>query len=131
MEHDTHNILTFWTIFCPFTPKQPKSEKKPGDIIILHMCTINQNHMMYASWNIEPDRHITFCHFEPFFALLPHYQFEKSKFWKNENNAWRYHHHIMITCYTVPEIWRLTNVIFIFHFGLFFALLPKAQKIKI
>ena len=27
----------------------------------------------------------------------------------------------MITCYTVPEIWRVTDVIFIFHFGLFFA----------
>ena len=30
---------------------------------------------------------------------------------------------IMIICYTVPEIWRVTDVI-IFHSGLFFALLP-------
>ena len=27
----------------------------------------------------------------------------------------------MIICYIVPEIWRVTDVIFIFHFGLFFA----------
>ena len=30
----------------------------------------------------------------------------------------------MITCCTVPEIWCVTNVIFIFHFGLIFASLP-------
>ena len=28
---------------------------------------------------------------------------------------------IMIICYTFPEIWHMTDVIFIFHFGLFFA----------
>ena len=33
---------------------------------------------------------------------------------------------IMIICYTVPEIWCMTDVICIFHFGLFLA-----QKIKI
>ena len=31
---------------------------------------------------------------------------------------------IMLICYTVPEIWCVTDVIVIFHFGLFFALLP-------
>ena len=30
----------------------------------------------------------------------------------------------MIMCYTVPEIWYVTDVIFSFHFGKFFALLP-------
>ena len=30
----------------------------------------------------------------------------------------------MIICYTVPEIRGVTSVIFIFHFGLFFALSP-------
>ena len=38
----------------------------------------------------------------------------------------------MIICYTAPEIWRVTDVIVIFHFGLFFALLPpNSPKIKI
>ena len=40
----------------------------------------------------------------------------------------------MIICYTVPEIWHVTDVIFIFYFGLFFALLPpnspKNQNFK-
>ena len=31
---------------------------------------------------------------------------------------------IMIICYTVPVVWHMTDVIFIFHFQLFFALLP-------
>ena len=35
----------------------------------------------------------------------------------------------MIICYTVPEIWCKTTVI-IFHFGLFFALLPLEQPKK-
>ena len=36
---------------------------------------------------------------------------------------------IIIICYTVLEIWRMTDVIFIFHFGLFLAhLTTKSQK---
>ena len=30
---------------------------------------------------------------------------------------------IMIVCHTVPEIWQVIDVIVIFHFGLFLALL--------
>ena len=37
---------------------------------------------------------------------------------------------IMIIRYVVPETWRVTDVIFIFHFGLFFALLPPFQPKK-
>ena len=42
--------------FLPFYPSNnPKNQnfekmkKQPGDIITLHMCTINNNHMMYGS----------------------------------------------------------------------------------
>ena len=31
----------------------------------------------------------------------------------------------MIACYTVPEMWHVTGVIVMFHFGLFFALLLR------
>ena len=37
---------------------------------------------------------------------------------------------IMIRWYTVPEIWCVTDVIIISHFGLFFALLPPWQPQK-
>ena len=36
----------------------------------------------------------------------------------------------MIICYTVPEIWCMIDVIVIFHFGLFFALLPPPNTPK-
>ena len=35
----------------------------PGDIIILHMCTINENHMMYDYWDMEYDK-------QEFFVIL-------------------------------------------------------------
>ena len=118
-------------------------------------------------------------------------QLRKSKFGKNEKNAWRYHHFtkmngkwqsyhvwfliyeaqqtefflsfwatccpftpltnykikwkkkcleilfyttnipkIMTICYTVAVIWCMTDVIFIFHFGLFLAPLPFTQPKK-
>ena len=37
---------------------------------------------------------------------------------------------IMIICYTVPEMWQVTHVIVIFHFILFFALLPSSNSPK-
>ena len=30
-------------------------KKTPRDIMILHMCTINGNYMMYGSWDMEND----------------------------------------------------------------------------
>ena len=51
--------LTFWAILCPFSPlttpkiKILKLKKTTGDIIILHMCTKNDNHMMYGSWDVK------------------------------------------------------------------------------
>ena len=61
--------------FFPFYPPNntknqnfEKMKKMPGDISILHTCTINDNHMMYGSWDMEHDR--IFCHIVPFFALF-------------------------------------------------------------
>ena len=57
---ERRNFLRFWTVFCPFNPLTTqkikilkKWIKKPGDIIILRICTINDNHMMYGSWDME------------------------------------------------------------------------------
>ena len=59
-------------------------------------------------------------HFGPFFAK----HLEISLFYTSVPKS-------MIICYTVPEIWHVTDVIVIFHFGLFFALLPpKNQTFK-
>ena len=83
------------------------------------------------------------CDRQNFFVVLNHFlpfyptnnpkikNFEKWK--KQQKNAWRYHFiqvpKIIIICYTVLEMWHMTDVIFIFHFGLFLAhLTPKSQK---
>ena len=48
----------------PFYPnntpenQNEKMKNQPGDIVILHMCTINDNHMMYGSWDMEQDRQL-------------------------------------------------------------------------
>ena len=62
MECNRQNLLSFWTIFCPFTlPNNLKNQnfekmqKIPGNIIILHRFTINDNHMMYGSWDMKRD----------------------------------------------------------------------------
>ena len=47
-------------------------KQHPADIIILHLCTINDNHIMYGSWEYEvPQAEIFvilghFLHFTPF-----------------------------------------------------------------
>ena len=58
--------MSFSPIFCPLTLlttqkiKILKMKKTPGDII-LHLCSTNDNHKMYGSWDMECDsklRHI-------------------------------------------------------------------------
>ena len=66
MECDRQNFFSFWTIFCSFTsplnnPKSQNFEKMkhiPRDIIILHKCTINDNHVIYGSCDINCNRQI-------------------------------------------------------------------------
>ena len=50
--------FSLWAIFCPFTTltaqkvkikKKIEKKKTHGDIIILHKCTKNHNHMLYRS----------------------------------------------------------------------------------
>ena len=77
-EHDRDNFLSFWTIFYVFTPRtHPKNQnfekmkKSHRDIIILQICSINDSHMMYGSWNMECNRQnflsiwTVFCPFTP------------------------------------------------------------------
>ena len=63
MRHDRRNFLLFWTSFCPFTPitiwkiKILKNWKKTHrDIITLHKCTKNYDHMLYCSLDIAHNR---------------------------------------------------------------------------
>ena len=65
-------------------------KKASWDVTTLHMCTKNHNHMMYASWDMEYDRHnflsfwALFCPFTP--LLTP-----KIKIWNILKKNWRYY----------------------------------------
>ena len=66
--------------FLPFyPPNNPENQnfenmkKAPGDVINLHICPKNHNHMMYASWDMECDRHnffVNFVYFLPFYPTV-------------------------------------------------------------
>ena len=69
----TDNFFSFWRPFVALPPppsptNNPKNQNFenikniPGDIVILHMCTVNENHMIYGSWDIKHDTEF-FCHF--------------------------------------------------------------------
>ena len=128
-------ILGHFLYFDP--PNNPKNQnfekikKGPGDITILLKCTINDNHLIYCSWNFNCNRQIflvIFCYFLPFYP---------SNSPKNENIKKMkitpgYAPKLMIIYYTVFEIWQVTDVIVVFHFGQFFSFYPlTAQKINI
>ena len=122
--------------FLPCPPsKKPKIQnfekmkKITGDIIIFHMSTKKHNHMRYGSWNTEWETEfiVSLGHFLPFYPTNnpKNQNFEKMKKRLKISSFYTNVPKIMIKCYTVPEIWRVTDVIVIFHFGLFFALLPS------
>ena len=87
------NFLSFWTIFCPVTHLKIWKIKilknwnvfSGDNIIILHMSTINENHMMYNSWDMKRDRQ-NFLSFWTFFCLFTPLTTQKNKIlkkWKN------------------------------------------------
>ena len=76
-------FLSFWAIFCPFSPlttwkiKILKLRKTPGHII-LHICTINNNHMIYGSWDMEREGQ----NFLSFRKMFCPFTLQQSKKWK-------------------------------------------------
>ena len=83
------NRQIFFVILCHFWPFYPltaqKIKKMPGDIIILHKCTKNHDHMLYCSWDMACDG--CNCYFSlwaifwPFTPLTPG-KMKISKIWK-------------------------------------------------
>ena len=87
--------------------------KLAGDIVTLHRCTKNQDHMMYASWDMECDRHnfVIQGHFLPFNPLIT----QKIKFLEKCLGISSFHSCVpqmtIIWC-MVPEIGSMTDNIF-------------------
>ena len=129
---DWQKFSTFWAIFCPFSPlittwkiKILTLKKTTADIIILHICTINDNHVMYGSWDMERDRHNFLSFWTVFLTFYPPMDPENQNFPKNGKNTWRYYHFTNINnshMIMAPQIWSAMDRIFC-HFGLFLALL--------
>ena len=94
-------------------------------IIILQVCTINYNYMMYGSWDMEHDRHnflsfrTIFCSFTP----LTTQKIKTLKKWKK--STWRYYHFTKV-CHKWQshDVWFLRDWAWQSHFGLFFAFYP-------
>ena len=136
---DRQKFLSFWTLFYPFSSlatwriKTFRLKKTTGDTIILYICTINDNHMMYGSWDMECIRQF----FVILDRFLPFGQ-RKSKFSKNEKNTWRYYHFANVYHkWQLYEVWFLRYVawwtelfVFLDHF-LHFYTLNNPQKSKI
>ena len=74
---ESNNFFVILDCFLPFyPPNNPKNQnfeklkKIPGDIIILHKCTKNHNHMLYCSLDMARNKHNYFS----FWAIfLPFY----------------------------------------------------------
>ena len=155
-------ILGYFSSFTPLTAKKIKisnkqkkktqKKKTPGDIIILHKAAKNHDLMLYCSWDMAHNRCNCYLWFWAIFALLSPNSLKNEnlkKIKKRLKISLFYTFVPKIICYTVPEIWCMTDVTIIFHFsfwaiiclftsplppspppcnifhfGLFFALLP-------
>ena len=115
--------------------------KTPGDITILHKCAKNHDYMLYCSWDMTCDTcNCCFSFWAIFWPFTPPLTAQKIKISKKMkklleiSSFYRSVPKIMIICCTVLEIWHLTHVIVVFHFGPFLTFYPPpltTQKIKI
>ena len=106
------NFLSLSTIFCPFIPPNnlknqnfEKMNKTPRDIMILNMCTINDNHVMHGdSWDIKRNGQF-FLSFWPIFCIFTPLTTRKIKIFKK----WKNNLEILslYTCVPLPEIWSV------------------------
>ena len=63
-----------------------------ANIINLHKCTKNHDHMQHCSWDMARDRCNCYLSFWVIFCTFIPLQPKKWKFQKNENNPWKCHH---------------------------------------
>ena len=105
-----------------------------------HFTPVYQKSWSYALLFLRYEQNKCNCCF-PFWAIFCPFTpltAQKIKFQKNEKERLEIPSFytcvpkIMIICYTVPEIWHVTDVIIIFNFRPFFAILPtNSPQIKI
>ena len=145
-EHNRHIFFSFWTIFCPFIPpSRPKNPKNQNFAKMQRKNACRYHHFtqVYHKWQshdiwwfLRYEAQQIFLSFWAIFCPFTQLTTQKIKIlkkWKKKN-TWRYHYFtqvelkIMIICFTVLEIWDMTDVIFIFHFELSFTLLQLSAN---
>ena len=132
--------MSFWTVFCPFTPYGPKKSKflknEKNTRRYYHFTNVYHKwQMMYYSWDMECNRQnsLSFGLFCPFTPLTTQ-KINILKKWKNCLAILSFHSCVpkmtIIWC-MVPEILSATDRIFC-HFGPFFSFTPLTTwKIQI
>ena len=140
MKHDRQNqnfekVKKHWRNYHLSPPPQQfrksklwKNEKITYRYCHLHMCIINDNHMMYGSWDMEHGQQ-TCLSFWTIFCLFtpppqpspPPLATQKIKILKNEKNAWRYHNFTKL----YQKSWSYATLLLRYNVWLlFFALFP-------
>ena len=93
-EWDRYNFLSFWVIFCPFSPN-PLTTQKIKNLKLIkntwryyNFTHLHHDWQSYDVWFLRYRAQQT-----EFFVILEHfYSFtRKSKFWKNEQHTWYKH----------------------------------------
>ena len=124
------HFLTFYPPNNPENQNFEKIKKVPRDIIISQYqissshSTINDNKMMYDSWDMKRNRQV-FLSFWTIFCSFTPPTTQKIKILKKMKKHLKISSFytsvpkIIIICYTVPEIWRVTDVIVFFILGYF------------
>ena len=105
------HFLPFYPTNNPKNKSFEKMEKTPGDIIILHKCTKNDDHVLHCSWDMTHDGckfyfsfRIIFCPFAQKIKIL-----QKWKKTLEISSLYTCAPKIMITWCMVPEIWCTTD----------------------
>ena len=124
---DRQNFLSFLAIFCPFTTVTTQKikiwRKWKNTWRYYHFTHMYHKWQSYDVWFLR--YRVWQTEFLPFYPTNnPKIKFLKELKKHLEISSFYISvPKIMIICYTVPEILHMTDVIFIFHFGLFFVLL--------
>ena len=82
LDHFLHFYFTNNPNIQNFEKMKKKKKKFPGDIIISHRGTINDNHIMYGSWDMECDRQNCLSFWTLFYPCTPPLTTQKIKILK-------------------------------------------------
>ena len=108
--------------------------KNPADIIILHVSSINENNMIYGSWDMECDRQYFFsfwtilCHFHPL-------RTQKIKIFNKRKKHLEMSFYICVPWMKLYDVWFLKHgarqfLLILDQFLPFYPLNPKNQNFE-